>query len=42
MELGLKHMSNLSCDSGGDLMFRSGIISCICNSTFLMGVNGEK
>ena len=42
MEPDLKHMSNLSCDFGGDLMLRSGIISCICNLTFLMGVNGEK
>ena len=27
----LEHMNNTSCDFGDDLMFRCGIISCICN-----------
>ena len=42
MELDLEHMSNISCDFGGDLMLRSGIISCIWNWTFIMGACGKK
>ena len=42
MEPDLELMSNISCDFGGDLMLRSGIISCICNKTFIMGAYGEK
>ena len=34
-------MSNISCDYGGDLMLGSGIISCICHWTFIMGAYGE-
>ena len=42
MEPDLEHMNKISCDFGGDLMLRRGIISCIFNWAFIMGAYGEK